>query len=892
MAQVKVKQGTKNSVNNNAGILNAGTLAVTTDTDELFVTHNDGTLHQLCVPIVNTYSPNDQTKAYSAKYSDEHYIPLSGGAMTGDLDMAGNNLVNAGFETFATLPTTFKGTQITFGGKVYTWNVAEGKYKCDSDYLEIGGRNLLANTQNLIDTPYRTDDKYLGFNILRCTKIVNEYVDLYRKYTINIVSELEYIVSFYAKASVNSGISCFFYAPNTTTSSENSQGGKTTSIDGYSYLSITTEWQKYWVKWKQSETTTTKNVIIGRNASMPDGSILEICGIKLEKGNKATDWTPAPEDKADNEQYINYDLSAEPNETGTKIKTANTLWQNLFNHTNFLWAKVKDLFSVIPLSVNDGYIPKIDDVNKKLIKSNINDNGSRVQIDSPLRVNSNTFYNVAEKKGVYDGLFSGCIIIDLPIGAGYNVGMYEIEIYDDNNNRGAKLYLRGQNYIDDKWYNTSASIIGSLTSNRIRLAYNNNVGKKCFCFIIGETTTTWSYPQIYVSKVIRGFNNAGDWSTGWNINIVNTESGLINITEPTVNAGMMLDGKTLTQQISDNDLRYLGLTAKAADSEKLDGYDSTHFGYYSNETLGNNVDFDTIHYQLDELLHTQPIHVPNYSSQLNTPFNKYGQLLTFGGQEGLFPVQFAISDAGGATEFLYRCQYQTTTPFSFTKLWTKLWTEANFDPGSKADLLHNHAGTYETPANVDTKIANALSSLLTYKGSKATFADVTHDHALARNISGEYGGFVTYNEWAEFSRTPDHCQIRLTESFNISELTLESDITFTNGELDMDTDMYRDSGIIRLNPNRTYEISANVTTISSSDGNVRIILYNYTSNIILKQTILRCFSGDWSSQSISTLVKLTSAYMDIGIKIIKDSAWGSIEIQPDDYTWFYVHEIK
>lgn len=38
--------------------------------------------------------------------------------------------------------TTFKGTQITFGGKVYTWNVAESKYKCDSDYWEIGGEEL------------------------------------------------------------------------------------------------------------------------------------------------------------------------------------------------------------------------------------------------------------------------------------------------------------------------------------------------------------------------------------------------------------------------------------------------------------------------------------------------------------------------------------------------------------------------------------------------------------------------------------------------------------------------------------------------------------------------------------------------------------------------------
>ena len=50
MPQIKLKQGVKSSINNNAGVLNAGTLAVTIDTNELFITHNDGTVHQLCNP--------------------------------------------------------------------------------------------------------------------------------------------------------------------------------------------------------------------------------------------------------------------------------------------------------------------------------------------------------------------------------------------------------------------------------------------------------------------------------------------------------------------------------------------------------------------------------------------------------------------------------------------------------------------------------------------------------------------------------------------------------------------------------------------------------------------------------------------------------------------------
>lgn len=79
--------------------------------------------------------------------------------------------------------------------------------------------------------------------------------------------------------------------------------------------------------------------------------------------------------KADDSQSIDYDLSAEPAETGTKSKTANVLWQNLFNHTNFLWLKLKDLFPTTQATTHN-YIPKIDNANKKLVKSNIQDDGT------------------------------------------------------------------------------------------------------------------------------------------------------------------------------------------------------------------------------------------------------------------------------------------------------------------------------------------------------------------------------------------------------------------------------------------------------------------------------------------------------------------------------------
>ena len=120
MPQVKIKQGTKSSINNNTGVLNAGTLAVTTDTDELFFTHNDGTLHQLC-----------------------DNVNKSGDTMTGNLNMSGNSFERAGFEVVASLPTAnnFVGRQVTYQGRSYIWNGSA--WKCDT--ITVGGYDVINN---------------------------------------------------------------------------------------------------------------------------------------------------------------------------------------------------------------------------------------------------------------------------------------------------------------------------------------------------------------------------------------------------------------------------------------------------------------------------------------------------------------------------------------------------------------------------------------------------------------------------------------------------------------------------------------------------------------------------------------------------------------------------
>lgn len=165
------------------------------------------------------------------------------------------------------------------------------------DNVQVGGRNLLRNTQTIPTAEYKTSDTYLGFTIARTPGVTTGYQDTIQLQTINIPDYTTYTLSFYAKASESMTIYNYFYSPNTTLTAITSTGQTSTGADGGVLVSITTEWQRYWIVWTQSTTTAVKYVVVGRNLSTIKPSVtVEIAGVKFEKGNIATDWSPAPED--------------------------------------------------------------------------------------------------------------------------------------------------------------------------------------------------------------------------------------------------------------------------------------------------------------------------------------------------------------------------------------------------------------------------------------------------------------------------------------------------------------------------------------------------------------------------------------------------------------------
>lgn len=179
--------------------------------------------------------------------------------------------------------------------------------------LDIGGRNLIAGTD---DVTIYSGNKNDGDG---------SYKDVWSAKTIDIPTATEYIVSFDAKADVAQSIRCHFYSPNTTLTSLSSTGQyRANAGDGTADVTITTEWARYWVKWTQTPATSKKSIIVGRNFTEND---IHIRAVKLEVGNKATAWSPAPEDMATGKELTSVENSLET--TRTRMTETESLIQQL-----------------------------------------------------------------------------------------------------------------------------------------------------------------------------------------------------------------------------------------------------------------------------------------------------------------------------------------------------------------------------------------------------------------------------------------------------------------------------------------------------------------------------------------------------------------------------------
>ena len=169
-------------------------------------------------------------------------------------------------------------------------SVSITKVQGDLNGLQIGGANLLDDTAG----PWKK------------AGIGKNYTDV-KIWTLNAQLQSATItVSFDCRASMSKSFYCFFFgndydANGKVTSACNSQGWVNNSIgvDGMVPIKPSTVWGRVWIRYNLSKIPPagTKRMLIGRLFSeYATSDWLEIRNVKLESGNKATDWCMSDND--------------------------------------------------------------------------------------------------------------------------------------------------------------------------------------------------------------------------------------------------------------------------------------------------------------------------------------------------------------------------------------------------------------------------------------------------------------------------------------------------------------------------------------------------------------------------------------------------------------------
>lgn len=165
----------------------------------------------------------------------------------------------------------------------------------------IGGRNLLINTAQLNDSTVCLDNKsnisdtYLGLNIYQANDLWMG-VRIYWSYlALKIKTNTNYVMSEYVRnTSPTTSASIGIFGDRTTGIVFNSKWGNFTTLppnSGWTRISALVNIASF-------PTPISGSLTFENTTALTDGYV-QFAGLKFEQGSIATDWTPAPEDKAD-----------------------------------------------------------------------------------------------------------------------------------------------------------------------------------------------------------------------------------------------------------------------------------------------------------------------------------------------------------------------------------------------------------------------------------------------------------------------------------------------------------------------------------------------------------------------------------------------------------------
>ncbi len=191
--------------------------------------------------------------------------------------------------------------------------------KTELDGLQIGGVNLMLDTKayggnggaNYTIVGALQTETYNGFAVRRGEN-TSDANALQFKMAYAFQPGESYTLSFWAKGSgaAQALITGYTY-PCTSVSSEGTAG---TDAGGANTFNVTSDWKRYWITFTMGNWATVptgKELWLRARTQNGSGNVLDVCGLKLERGSRATDWSPSPEDPARSVKTSSVTVNAE-----------------------------------------------------------------------------------------------------------------------------------------------------------------------------------------------------------------------------------------------------------------------------------------------------------------------------------------------------------------------------------------------------------------------------------------------------------------------------------------------------------------------------------------------------------------------------------------------------
>ena len=230
-----------------------------------------------------------------------------------DLDLSSNESINLKVGAVEERVSTAE-TQIAQNAT----DISLRATKTELDGLQIGGVNLMLDTKayggnggaNYTVVGALRTETYNGFAVRRGEN-TSDANALQFQMAYAFQPGESYTLSFWGKGSgaAQALITGYTY-PCTSISSEGTAG---TDAGGANTFNVTSDWKRYWITFTMGNwaTVPTGKELWLRARNSTSGRVLDVCGLKLERGSRATDWSPSPEDPARSVKTSSVTVNAE-----------------------------------------------------------------------------------------------------------------------------------------------------------------------------------------------------------------------------------------------------------------------------------------------------------------------------------------------------------------------------------------------------------------------------------------------------------------------------------------------------------------------------------------------------------------------------------------------------